>query len=322
MAALSDRSAELIVDLHELASGHLDPLLEEESTAWQQELDWDLRPSADLVRRFMQLRSLNGFAVVNGGGVAGYSYYVVEEGKGLIGDFYVGSAFRSRYTELRLLETILDSMWRIPGLRRIEAQLMMLRHGPDASSKYARWFEAFPRLFLDLPLPAVRSLHARDPQGVAFAPWTENWRDEAARLIALSYKGHVDSRINDQYQSQAGAHRFLVNIVQYLGCGAFFSPASFVAWDRAQRTMCGLSLGSLVAPEVGHITQICVGPSHKGRGIGYELLRRSLTAFAAHGCRNVSLTVTTANNSAVRVYESMGFRRRREFSAYVWEVTR
>src|SRR5215469_8321253 len=102
MAALPDRSAESIVDLRELASGHLDALLTEESQAWQEELDWDFRSSADLVRRFMQLRSLNGFAVINRGGVAGYSYYVVEEGKGLIGDFFIRAAFRSRFSELRL----------------------------------------------------------------------------------------------------------------------------------------------------------------------------------------------------------------------------
>ena len=84
--------------------------------------------------------------------------------------------------------------------------------------------------------------------------------------------------------------------------------------------MCGLSLGSLVAPEVGHITQICVAPSHQGQGIGYELLRRSLTAFATQGCQTVSLTVTSENTSALRLYERMGFQPMRDFSAYVWEL--
>ena len=83
--------------------------------------------------------------------------------------------------------------------------------------------------------------------------------------------------------------------------------------------MCGVSLASLVAPEVGHITQICVAPSHQGRGIGRELLRRSLTVLAGHGCRSASLTVTSANESALRLYERTGFRTRRDFAAYVWE---
>jgi ribosomal protein S18 acetylase RimI-like enzyme len=321
MAAQPGRYTESIVDLRELAPGHLEALLEEETDAWQRELDWDFRASADLVRRFISLRSLTGFALIAGGAVEAYSYYVSEEGKGLIGDFYVRSSFRTPQNEKWLLEAILDAMWRIPGLRRVEAQLMMLRRQPDSTSRYGHWFHSYPRRFLDLPLSVVRSFRALDSNGTAFAPWSENWRDEAAQLIARSYKGHVDSQINDQYRSQAGAHRFLINIVQYLGCGAFFAPASFVAWDRAQRALCGLSLGSLVAPEVGHITQICVSPSHQGQGVGYELLRRSLIAFATQGCKSVSLTVTAANTSALRLYERMGFQSRRDFSAYVWEMT-
>jgi ribosomal protein S18 acetylase RimI-like enzyme len=324
MAALPGRYVESIVDLRELGVGHLDPLLEEENEAWRRELDWDFRPSADLVRRFVQSRSLNGFALVDSVGVAGYSYYVVEEGKGLIGDFFVRSAVRNAGSEHRLLEAILDAMWRIPGLRRIEAQLMML--GLELESKagsaapYRGWLHSYPRRFLEIPLATVRRFRGREPMRVAFAPWTESWRDEAATLIANTYKGHIDSQINDQYQSHAGAHRFLTNIVQFLGCGAFFAPASFVAWDRERRAMCGVSLTSLVANETGHITQVCVAPTHQGQGVGYELLRRSLTALAAQGCRNVSLTVTTANASAVGLYERMGFIMRREFAAHVWDM--
>jgi ribosomal protein S18 acetylase RimI-like enzyme len=71
---------------------------------------------------------------------------------------------------------------------------------------------------------------------------------------------------------------------------------------------------------VGHITQICVSPAARGTGLGYELMRRSLVALAAHGCRSVSLTVTAANSAAIQLYERMGFRTKRDFAAYVWEI--
>lgn len=320
MAALPDRYVESLVDLRDLTPEHLAPLLEEETEAWRTGMDWDFRPSADLVRRFVNLRALNGWALVSGGSVNGYSYYVAEEGKGLIGDFFVRPAARTVEAEGRLLEAVLQSMWRTPGTRRIEAQLLMLASPLGGGVPYARWFHSYARRFMEAPLAGAASLPAREPAGTAFAPWTESWQDQAARLIAITYRGHPDSQINDQYRSQEGARRFLTNIVQYPGCGSFFGPASFVAWDRAERSMCGLSLASLVASGVGHITQICTAPSHQGKGIGYELLRRSLTALAAHGCRSVSLTVTSANASAVRLYEQMGFHTRREFAAYVWEM--
>ncbi len=44
-----------------------------------------------------------------------------------------------------------------------------------------------------------------------------------------------------------------------------------------------------------------------------------MESLAKHGCRAVSLTVTAANESALRLYRNMGFVPRRAFSAYVWE---
>jgi ribosomal protein S18 acetylase RimI-like enzyme len=130
----------------------------------------------------------------------------------------------------------------------------------------------------------------------------------------------VDSNINDQYRSTGGARRFLTNIVQYPGCGTFFSPAACVAIPATGRGLYGICLTSLVAHDVGHITQVCVAPAFRGTGLGYELLRRSLVALADHGCRTVSLTVTTSNASAIQLYERMGFVNRRDFAAYVWEM--
>jgi ribosomal protein S18 acetylase RimI-like enzyme len=49
------------------------------------------------------------------------------------------------------------------------------------------------------------------------------------------------------------------------------------------------------------------------------LLRQSLTTLRDMGCKAASLTVTTSNTEAVSLYERVGFRTVRRFSAYVWE---
>jgi ribosomal protein S18 acetylase RimI-like enzyme len=149
--------------------------------------------------------------------------------------------------------------------------------------------------------------------------WTEQCHEDAAQLIALCYEGHIDSQINDQYQSVWGARRFLSNIVAYPGCGSFYPAASFVALNRHTGEMQGISLASLVAPDVGHITQICVAPAIQGMGVGYELLRRCLDGLRRHGCRKTSLTVTSANLHAIQLYERMGFSQVHQFAAYVWD---
>jgi ribosomal protein S18 acetylase RimI-like enzyme len=319
MAALFDQYPSPLVDLRDVTSAYLEPLLHEETEEWRTELEWDYRPSADLVRRFVDMRALTGFTLPGEKEAAGYGYYVCEEGKGLIGGLYLGRRYRTIENENTLLTAILDAMWRTPGTRRVEAQLMMLSSPLDRSVPYPRWFRPFPRKFFEASLDTIRSLPPREPK-VAIAPWSEGRQEDAARLIAAAYAGHIDSHINDQYRSASGARRFLTNIVQYPGCGTFFAPAACVAAPATGRGLYGVCLTSMVAHDVGHITQVCVAPAFRGTGLGYELLRRSLLALADHGCRTVSLTVTTSNASAIQLYERMGFVTRRNFAAYVWDM--
>jgi ribosomal protein S18 acetylase RimI-like enzyme len=318
MAALPDRYSDPVVDLRRVNTDQLHSVLDEETAAWRSELNWDFSASADLVRRFVHMQALSGFALMHGEQAAGYTYFVCEEGKGLIGDLFVRPEFRTPENETALLRAVLDAMWQTSGVRRVEAQLMMLSSALPRGVPHAALFRGFPRHFMEAQLRDVAALPARTPPDLAIVPWTINRHDETARLIAAAYAGHVDSQINDQYRSPGGARRFLTNIVQYPGCGTFFAPASFAAQD-ADRRLHGISLASLVARDVGHITQVCVLEQDRGTGLGYELVRQSLAALAAAGCRSASLTVTASNESAVRLYESMGFVIRRNFAACVWE---
>jgi ribosomal protein S18 acetylase RimI-like enzyme len=308
----------LLVDLRQIHPQQLGPLLEEEIRDWREDLRWDYRPSAELVRRFVGMQALSGHAVSSAGRVVGYSYCVSEENKGLIGDLYLSRGWRSPEMISRLLTATVRTLEDTPGTERIEAQLMIVA----------------PETRLELPLRHKARTHSRDfmyldmgraaflqpkATGARFNPWHERWHEDAARLIPRSYQGHIDSEINDQYRSVEGARRFLHNIVQYPGCGSFFQPGSLASFD-ARGALNGLSLTSLVAFDVGHVTQICIAPEARGTGLGYELLRRSLESLAQAGCRGVSLTVTTSNRRAIALYEAVGFKVHRRFQAVVWEL--
>jgi len=319
MAAWQESPEHLVVDLRKVSAADLTPLLEEETGVWQKALDWDFEPSAELVRRFVDMQALSGFALLEGGRVIGYCYYIREEKKGLIGDLYVRERNRSVEREHALIEATLEALWRTSGVHRVESQLLLLDSPLARKVPFASWFRSFPRRFLEASAMKALTLAEHSPQGVSITPWTEARQDDSARLVAAAYRGHVDSDINDQYRSPSGARRFLNNIVQYPGCGTFFAPASYAASD-AKGALCGMSLASLVSDTTGHITQICVTPAQRGKGVGYALLRRSMLALAAHGCHTVGLTVTSTNAGAIRLYEQMGFTDRREFAAYVWDA--
>jgi ribosomal protein S18 acetylase RimI-like enzyme len=319
MAAWQESPEPLVVDLRKVSAADLTPLLEEETGVWQRALDWDFESSAELVRRFVDMQALSGFALLEGRRVIGYCYYIREEKKGLIGDLYVRERERTVEREHALIEATLEALWRSGGVHRVESQLLLLDSPLARKVPFAQWFRAFPRRFLEVSAKQTLTLRDHATQGVSITPWTEARQDDSARLVASAYRGHVDSDINDQYRSPSGARRFLNNIVQYPGCGTFFGPASYAATD-VKGALCGMSLASLVSDTTGHITQICVSPAQRGKGVGYALLRRSMLALAAHGCRTVGLTVTSTNTGAIRLYEQMGFTDRREFAAYIWDA--
>lgn len=321
MAALSDSPLARVVELRQLRGGDLDPLLAEETQAWRETLDWDFRGSAGLVRRFLEIQSLSGYALLMNGYPVGYCYYVAEERKGLIGDLYVMKDYLSVENEERLLIAVVQGLMKTPLIRRIESQLMMLRTGPAIALPEPKYVRTFVRNFMEIQSGVASSLPERHPaQPVVFDSWSERKQDEAATLIAGAYHGHIDSEINDQYRSPAGARRFLMNIVQYPGCGSFFQPASFVAIEPGSGRLVGICLASLVQADVGHVTQVCVSKAARGTGAGYELIRRSIESLTRHGCRKVTLTVTGSNDEAIGLYEHMGFRKTRNFAAYVWDT--
>lgn len=320
MAALSDIPLPRVVDLRQIRTGDLDALLEEEVAAWSTLLEWDFRPSAELVRRFVDMQALTGYALLHSNRVIGYVYYVCEERKGLIGDLYVMDAYRSVINENLLLGPVLDALLSTPFVTRVESQLMMVSQPLARPLPLGGRVHVYARNFMEADLGAVHALPVRERSSIQIEPWTESDQDEAARVIAASYAGHIDSRINDQYRSAAGARKFLLNIVQYPGCGIFFKQASYVAVDSISRRICGICLSSLVQDNIGHVTQICVTPEVRGTGTGFSLLRRAITALARQGCARASLTVTAANEEATELYERVGFRTKRKFAAYVWEA--
>jgi len=309
----------LLVDLRQVRAEDLDPLLEEETGRWERELDWDFRPSADLVRRFVRMQALSGYVLAAGRQVVGYCYYVSEERKGLIGDLYVMDDWSRPELEAQLLTAVLRAMFATPQVKRVESQLMMLSGAVRERMPFREWLRPFTRNFMMADLKGARELpEGRAAAGTMFERWHEREHEQGARLIARAYQGHVDAEINDQYRNVSGARRFLTNIVQYPGCGSFFQQGSYVALDTVTGQLLGLSLASLVAFDVGHITQVCVDPAVRGTGVGYELMRHCMNALAESGCRKVSLTVTASNTGAIALYERLGFRTHRCFDAIVW----
>lgn len=306
-----------IIDLRQTTVRQLEPLLLEEARHWREELHWDYRSAVELIKRFLEAHALSGCVAFEGAQAVGYSFYVLEDYKGLIGGLYVTPTQDQAQVSRRLLDELLFSMRSLPQLHRIEAQLMPFG-GPVDATLRDQGFRLYSRQFMLLDLEALSETASSVNSGLRLVRWNDRFFEPCAKLIYLAYSNHVDGDINDQYRSRNGALKFLKNIILLPGCGQFLPTASFVLHHPGNDELVGAILTSEVSPGVGHTTQICVMPGYQGHGLGRALMLTAAETLRSMKYSELTLTVTTQNATAVYLYEQLGFRKVKTFTAGVW----
>jgi ribosomal protein S18 acetylase RimI-like enzyme len=310
-----------ILDLRHFSARQLRPLLEDEARVWNDRLRWNYQSSIELLLQYLDSRILPGFVALDRGKVCGFTFCVYEGHKAVIGDVYAvsGNAEHTLQITDRLLEHLLDLLIHSPGIERIESQMLLYDGGVIDKPFADAGFTLFPRLFMEY----ARPVHPSDPgtmqlpDSLELASWTGACYQPAAELIHAAYSQHIDASINDQYRTLHGSLRFLHNIVRFPGCGVFEASASWVLRDRTTGVLAGMLLCSRVAPDVAHVTQICIAAAYRRQGLGRMLMEHSIAHMASAGFAAITLTVTEANAQAVKLYEGLGFTVRHRFNAMV-----
>lgn len=321
-----------IIDVRRFEPQAFMPLLDAESRAWSEELRWDFSASAQVISNCLQERRLAGYALVLDGQIRGYCFFFYDGEKGLIGDLFVNFSPREIDPALRLLEHVIETLLATPGLRRVETQLPHFRYDDLEPFFRDHSFEGYRREFMALSLvprsrtsaTSVKSSSAgnqespQDMDDFLILPWERKYDREAAELLYMTYRGHVDAALNDQYNSLAGATRLIENIVHQKGCGEFLPHVSRLAIHRASRRLAGILAVTAVRTRTAHIPQVAVGQPFQGYGLGSLIMESAFADLDRQGYQELSLTVTEANTGAVRLYERLGFKPFRKFGAFVF----
>src|SRR5438045_4096099 len=108
-----------VLDLRHFTSADLRPLLEDEIKVWAELLCWDYSGSAEMILRYMDAKFLPGYAAVSRGKVFGYSFFVYENNKGVIGDLFVtegGNGDDRKHVERRLLTHVIETLHQSTGV--------------------------------------------------------------------------------------------------------------------------------------------------------------------------------------------------------------
>ncbi len=316
-----------VLDLRHFSARQLRPLLEREATIWQDRLRWNYRSSTELLLEYLDSRVLPGFVALERGKVRGLTFCVYEAQKSVVGDAFAvtdGGDLCLKTTGV-LLRHLLELLRASPTVGRIESQLLLFDSGALDSFFLPEGFRSHPRLFLECNLTAATPVsngadfRAASGRRLTLTRWSNEHYQQTAELIHDAYGGHIDATINDQYRTLHGSLRFLHNIVRFPGCGVFESENSWVLTEGAAGTPVAVVLCSRVAPDVAHVTQLCVAPKERGNGLGRKLLRHCMAELRSRRTEAISLTVTEENVGAARLYQDLGFVVRHRFDAMVLE---
>ncbi|WP_297475112.1 ribosomal protein S18-alanine N-acetyltransferase [Thermococcus sp.] len=93
------------------------------------------------------------------------------------------------------------------------------------------------------------------------------------------------------------------------------NPDTFLVAEYGGRVI-GYVMGYLRPDMEGHIMSIAVDPEYRRNGIGTALLTEVIERLINEGARYIGLEVRVSNERAIRLYESLGFRRIKRIMGY------
>lgn len=165
------------------------------------------------------------------------------------------------------------------------------------------YFKRF-RMEIDLqdgvpPVPAL-------PAGYSWAAWGDELTDEHGETKYRAFADEIDSFLFASFASRDGCLNLMREIANKIG---FLPGATWmirhggagVATIQGIRDRAGM----------GSIQNVGVLPGHRGKGLGTAILLQALHGFRQASCHKAHLEVTAQNESAIRLYHRLGFRRRK-----------
>ena len=150
------------------------------------------------------------------------------------------------------------------------------------------------------------------PSGYRLVGWDEGLVGVHARTKYLSFRSEIDADVFPCLGDLTGCRRLMDEIRHKEG---FLPEATWLIEHLGASYFggeyCGTVQGIRAEGGFGSIQNLGVVPHHRGHGLGGLLMDWALAGFQQVGLSRAYLEVTAQNLGAIRLYESMGFRKTR-----------
>jgi ribosomal protein S18 acetylase RimI-like enzyme len=160
----------------------------------------------------------------------------------------------------------------------------------------------FKRHKMEMDLHSLPS--PRLPVPFSFAPWSYELLEAHADMLFGSFHQEIDAQV---FPSLGDRHGSLCLMIEMSRKRGFVPEATWLLLGPSGP--CGTVEGLRERDGVGAIQNLGILPGWRGRGLGEALLLQALHGFRQIGLRRALLEVTAQNESAIRLYRRLGFRR-------------
>jgi ribosomal protein S18 acetylase RimI-like enzyme len=277
---------------------------ERERQSWQDDLGWDTTWTWATVERARVGWGLPGLmAWDDAGTLQGWAFSMTDGATLHIG----GLVASSPAVTSALLDRLLD------GSAAPAGSACFIRHrAPGLLEALAsRGFEIERFLYLLRPLTSADARTGAGFCGLATA-WNDRDFMAAAGLLQACYSPDAGRHFAPSGTIGEWA-KYLSGVVQQAGCGLIDRDTTRV--QRRAGALHALALVTSIHPETSHLAQLVVHPDARGCGVATRLIREALACAARAGRTAMTLLVGERNESARRLYASLGFRERATFVA-------
>ena len=144
------------------------------------------------------------------------------------------------------------------------------------------------------------------PAGYAVLAWQDALVESHSATLERCFRNELDSLVFPSLGCLEGCRLLMAEIRRKSG---FLPEATLLLVGPDGH--CGTVQGVAEHGRIGAIQNIGVVPEHRGRGLGRALLLHTLAGFRQAGMTQALLEVTARNEGAIRLYQSVGFRKRK-----------
>lgn len=148
------------------------------------------------------------------------------------------------------------------------------------------------------------------PIGFKVVQYNEVYFEQLVEAIHLAFENSSDTHYDERFKTKEGAHDVAKKIVNSI-YGKFIAQASKIL--LFENRVVGFALANITAGTIGNIPLVGIVPEFRGQGISKFLLH-SLMEDLANAIKQgfaqlseVNVSVDLANQSAVKMYEHIGF---------------